>query len=94
MSTVRADPLPRRVGAWSRRLVARMLVRRALDLEVVGLEHVPEHGSVILVARHVHHLYDAAAILASMQREVHVLVAVDAGGLANRLFRSFFKRRC
>ena len=69
-------------GAYARRLAARALVTRALDLRVDGLEHVPRHGPAILAARHYHHLYDAAAILASLPREVHVLVAVDwlAGG--------------
>jgi putative membrane protein len=71
------QPIAARVGAFARRLAARALVRRALDLRVVGLEHVPRHGPVILAARHYHHLYDAAAILASVPREVHVLVAVD-----------------
>lgn len=67
----------RRIGAWSRRHTARALVRRDLDLHVTGLEHVPDRGPVMLVARHYHHLYDAAVILASVEREVHVLVAVD-----------------
>jgi 1-acyl-sn-glycerol-3-phosphate acyltransferase len=71
------DPLVRRIGAWSRRETARALVNRNLDLHVSGLEHVPEVGPVILVARHYHHLYDAAAILATVPREVHVLIAVD-----------------
>ena len=57
--------------------MARKLVDRALDLHVVGLEHVPSAGPAILVARHYHHLYDAAAILARVPREVHVLVALD-----------------
>jgi 1-acyl-sn-glycerol-3-phosphate acyltransferase len=59
-----------------------LLVQHALDLHVTGLEHVPEHGAVILVARHFHHLYDAAAILASVPREVHILIGADwlAGG--------------
>ncbi|MBV9578907.1 MAG: 1-acyl-sn-glycerol-3-phosphate acyltransferase, partial [Chloroflexi bacterium] len=48
-----------------------------LDLRVTGLEHVPRDGPAILVARHYHHLYDACAILASVPREVHVVVAVD-----------------
>jgi putative membrane protein len=60
-------------------------VARALDLHVAGLEHVPRQGPVILAARHYHHLYDAAAILASLPREVHVLVAVDWLGGGRRL---------
>jgi 1-acyl-sn-glycerol-3-phosphate acyltransferase len=80
-----SDPIGVRVGAWTRRLVARLLVARALDLHVVGLEHVPSAGPVILVARHYHHLYDAAAILASVPREVHVLIAFDWLGGGTRL---------
>jgi 1-acyl-sn-glycerol-3-phosphate acyltransferase len=71
------EPIAARVGAFARRLAARALVRRALDLRVVGLERVPGQGPVILAARHYHHLYDAAAIMASVPREVHVLIAVD-----------------
>jgi 1-acyl-sn-glycerol-3-phosphate acyltransferase len=65
--------------------VARLLVARALDLHVEGLEHVPADGPAILVARHYHHLYDAAAILTSVPREVHVLIALDWLGTGNRL---------
>ena len=71
------DSLASRIGAWSRCQAARALVRRALDLQVTGVENVPERGPAILVARHYHHLYDAAAILANVRREVHVLVALD-----------------
>ena len=79
------DSVVRRIGAWSRRQVASALVKRGLDLHVTGLEHVPECGPAILVARHYHHLYDAAAILASVDREVHVLIAADWLGRGLRL---------
>ena len=84
-----SDSIAARVGAWSRRLAARWLVARALDLHVVGLEHVPAAGPAILVARHYHHLYDAAAILACVPREVHVLIALDwlGGGARLHLMR-------
>ena len=84
-----SDSIASRAGAWSRQQAARLLVARALDLHVAGLEHVPASGSAILVARHYHHLYDAAAILASVPREVHVLIAVDwlGTGLRLRLMR-------
>ena len=86
MSRLRVgDSIAARVGAWSRRQVARLLVNRALELHVVGLEHVPNHGPAILVARHYHHLYDAAAILASVPREVHVMIALDWLGAGARL---------
>jgi 1-acyl-sn-glycerol-3-phosphate acyltransferase len=80
-----AESIAARVGAWSRRQAARLLVARALDLHVEGLEHVPASGPAILVARHYHHLYDAAAILASVPREVHVLIALDWLGTGPRL---------
>jgi len=84
-----AAPLAGRVGAWTRRAAARVLVQRALELHVVGLEHVPARGAAILAARHYHHLYDAAAILACLPREVHVLIALDwlRGGARLHLMR-------
>jgi 1-acyl-sn-glycerol-3-phosphate acyltransferase len=80
-----SDTIAARIGAWSRRRAAQTLVARALDLHVVGLEHVPTAGPAILVARHYHHLYDAAAILACVPREVHVLIALDWLGCGSRL---------
>ena len=74
-----------RRGAWARRFAARCLVGRGLDLRVVGLEHVPARGAAILVARHYHHLYDAAAIMACVPREVHILIALDWLGGGARL---------
>lgn len=71
------DSMLSRIGGWSRRQAARALVKRGLDLHVTGLDNVPQRGAAILVARHFHHLYDAAAILANVEREVHVLIAVD-----------------
>ena len=79
------DSVVSRIGALSRRQIARALVKRALDLHVTGLEYVPERGPAILVARHYHHLYDAAAILANVEREVHVLIAADWLGAGRRL---------
>ena len=66
-----------RLGAWSRRQVARTLVDRDLDLHVTGLERLPRDVPLILFARHYHHLYDAAAILACVPADVHVVIALD-----------------
>lgn len=66
-----------RIGAWARRQVARTLVERDLDLHVSGLDRLPADVPLILFARHYHHLYDAAAILASVPSEVHVVIALD-----------------
>ena len=63
--------------AWrSLRLVSLGLTRR-LDLTVEGVEHVPSRGPVIIAARHVHHLYDGCALLATIARPVHVLAGLD-----------------
>jgi len=66
-----------RIGAWARRRVARTLVAQHLELTVAGQELVPASGPAIVAARHYHHLYDAAAIMATLPREVHILVALD-----------------
>ena len=66
-----------RRGARARQCAARCLVHHSLDLHVSGLDNVPKNGPAILVARHFHHLYDAAAILATVQREVHIVIALD-----------------
>lgn len=74
------------------RAASKALVRRRLDLRVEGLEHVPADGPAIIAARHFHHLYDGAAILASVPRPVHVLVALD--WLTNGAGRIAMERAC
>jgi putative membrane protein len=64
-----------------------LLARRALRLEVDGLEHLPSSGPVLLAAHHAHHLYDGLALVASVDRPLHILVALDwvRSGLQRRL---------
>lgn len=69
-----------------------ILVRRNLRLRVEGAENVPKTGSVILAARHVHHLYDGVAIVATIPRPVHILVGLDWA--ANPLTRIGMTRLC
>jgi putative membrane protein len=59
------------------RAVASSLVSRRLDLDVAGSEHLPARGPVIIVARHQHHVYDGAALIATVPRRLHVVVALD-----------------
>lgn len=61
----------------SMRALSQALVSRRLDLTVEGLEHLPHSGPAIIAARHYHHLYDGAALLATIPRPVRVLVASD-----------------
>jgi carotene biosynthesis associated membrane protein len=68
-------------------VASRLLMARRTRFEVEGSEHVPVDGPVILVARHYHHLYDGAAIMAASRRPVHILVALDwvRSGLQRRV---------
>jgi 1-acyl-sn-glycerol-3-phosphate acyltransferase len=59
------------------RALGRSIVAARIDLRVVGLENVPRRGACMIVARHFHHLYDGAALVAAISRPVHVLVALD-----------------
>jgi putative membrane protein len=64
--------------AWlTIRAYGRAVVRQHLLLDVTGRHHVPAHGPVILAARHMHHLYDACALLSIVPRPLHLLVALD-----------------
>jgi putative membrane protein len=64
--------------AWhSIRAVSERNVARDLQLQVSGLDNLPLDGPVLLVARHYHHLYDGCAVMATVPREVRVLVGLD-----------------
>jgi uncharacterized membrane protein/1-acyl-sn-glycerol-3-phosphate acyltransferase len=64
---------------------AKMLLARGATRHVEGREHLPDHGPVLLVPRHFHHLYDGCVLLTGMNRHVHILVAIDwALGRAHR----------
>lgn len=85
-------PMPADPSGTAIRTAAKALVGRRLDLRVEGLEHVPFDGPVIIAARHFHHLYDGCAILASVPRPVHILVALD--WLQNRAGRIALEKAC
>jgi putative membrane protein len=64
--------------AWrALRTVSKAVVSRRLDLRVEGAESIPSSGPVIIAARHFHHLYDGCALLATLPRPLHILVALD-----------------
>jgi 1-acyl-sn-glycerol-3-phosphate acyltransferase len=66
-----------RVSRVAIRLYARWLVFLRCRVDVVGAQHIPKSGPVLLAARHYHHVYDAAVLLATIPRELHFLVALD-----------------
>jgi putative membrane protein len=62
-------------------------IAKKADLTVLGLENVPSRGPVILAVRHVHHQIDGEALLATLPRPIHPMVATDwaTGGFGKRL---------
>jgi 1-acyl-sn-glycerol-3-phosphate acyltransferase len=56
------------------------MLKRTADLCVEGLENVPASGPVILAARHYHHQIDGEALLATLPRPTHLMVALDWAG--------------
>jgi len=85
-------PIPADPSGTAIRTAAKALVGRRLDLRVEGLEHVPFDGPALIAARHFHHLYDGCAILATVPRPVHILVALD--WLQNRASRAAMEKAC
>ncbi len=59
------------------RRIADLIARREVVSEVYGLNHVPEQGPVMIVARHFHHAYDGCILLQVLPRRLHFLVALD-----------------
>jgi 1-acyl-sn-glycerol-3-phosphate acyltransferase len=65
-------------AAWrSIRAASKQTVAKDLQITVHGVEHLPPDGPVLLVARHYHHLYDGCAVMATVPRQVRVLVGLD-----------------
>ena len=59
------------------RAFSRTMLKRSADLTVDGLDNVPASGPVILAARHYHHQIDGEALLATLPRPTHLMVALD-----------------
>ena len=59
------------------RLSARGLAAKRLKTVASGLQNIPTHGPVLIVARHYHHLYDGLALFAVLPRPFHIIVTTD-----------------
>ena len=74
------------------RLAGRMVLARNAGTVVLGLEHVPRRGPVIVAARHYHHLYDGALLVSAIERTTHVVAGLD--WIANPFVRAAMVRLC
>jgi putative membrane protein len=62
------------------------------SVRVEGLEHVPERGPVMLVARHFHHLLDGSVLVRNVPRPIHIVVGLDWTADAGQ--RVWMERAC
>ncbi len=74
------------------RLAGRIALARNADTTVIGLDHVPPRGPVIVAARHYHHLFDGALLVAAIDRPTHVVAGLD--WIANPLVHKAMTRLC
>ncbi len=75
---IREDDTVQRVSRGVMTLGARaFLARDASRFRAEGIDNIPVSGPAVLVARHFHHLLDGCALQVSLQRPMHVVVAVD-----------------
>lgn len=86
------NAIVRHISHLTIRHIADLLSRREVMSEVHGLDHIPEHGPVIIVARHFHHLYDGCILLRVLPRRLHFLVALD--WIQQHWLRSVMERTC
>ena len=71
---------------------ARLIAARRLSIEILGEEHLPSSGPVLLACRHYHHLYDGCALIATTRRPIHILVALD--WVKSRWLRQIMEAAC
>jgi 1-acyl-sn-glycerol-3-phosphate acyltransferase len=72
-------------GSW-------VITRRKARLVIEGLENVPRTGTVLIAARHFHHLYDGGVLMRAIPRRLHIFVALD--WVRKRWLRSLMEWAC
>jgi putative membrane protein len=65
------------LSSLSVRKSGQLLLKRHTSLSVEGVQHLPPTGPTLIVAHHVHHLYDGCTLLSVIPRRLHILVALD-----------------
>jgi len=92
--SARSDSVAAAIGRRAIGAVCRRALRRDADLTIGGLANVPASGPTLLVARHVHHLFDGCALWTTLPRPFRILVAADwatggpTGALLDRACRT------
>jgi len=76
---------PQAIAAWALRT-------QTTDVRIDGLEHIPERGPVLLVARHFHHLLDGSVLVERLARPIHIVVGLDWA--PNRTTRTIMEQAC
>jgi putative membrane protein len=87
-----ANAIVRHMSHLTIRRIADLIARREVVSEVYGLDHVPERGPVVIVARHFHHVYDGCILYQVLPRRLHLLVALD--WIQQRWLRTLMERAC
>jgi putative membrane protein len=82
----------KRIAEYVLRKISWAIARRKVKLAVEGLENVPCTGSVLIVARHFHHVYDGCVLMKAVPRRLHIFVALDS--VRRRWIRSFLELVC
>jgi 1-acyl-sn-glycerol-3-phosphate acyltransferase len=59
------------------RVIARILAAGRVRTVSRGLENLPPHGPVLIVARHYHHLFDGLMLFSAIERRFHIVVTLD-----------------
>jgi 1-acyl-sn-glycerol-3-phosphate acyltransferase len=78
---------------WGIKLLASVFAEKRLVVEVSGLESLPRRGPLVVAARHYHNFYDGLALLVSIPRRCHIVVALDwVGGRPGRVFMETITR--
>jgi putative membrane protein len=87
-----ADAIVRYMSHLTVHRIADLIARREVVSKVYGLDHVPKHGPVVIVARHFHHAYDGCILSQTLPRRLHFLVALD--WIQRRWLRALMELAC
>lgn len=71
------------------RSIAKLFIRIKFRMEIIGMEHIPENGPVIVAANHTSN-YDPIILFSAFQRKIHFLAKHEL--FRSRLSNWFFNK--